>query len=147
MALGTGFFQFLMPIVGALFTSCIYNLIQTYAKYLAAMIFIIIGLKMYFENKTEKSEYCSKNIIVEIPIKTILLLSVATSIDALAAGISLFLIEVPIISTASFIGIVTFAISLIGFVLGKTFKKIAPEIICKLAGAILIILGLKSIFL
>ena len=147
LALGTGFFQFLMPLIGAFFTNLIFNLIQTYSKYLAGTIFIIIGIKMLFESKSEDEQYCTKDVITEISLKTVFIISIATSIDALAAGSSLFLMQVPVFTASVLIGIITFILSLTGFFTGKYFKKIAPEIICKFAGAILILLGLKSIFL
>ena len=102
---------------------------------------------MFFEVKSEDKQYCEKDEIVEISLKTIFLISVATSIDALAAGSSLYLMKAPVLMSSILIGIITFILSLIGFCGGKTLKRIAPEIICKFAGTILILLGLKSIFL
>ena len=147
LAAGTGFFQFLMPVVGAFLTTLIFGLIQTYAKYLAGTIFIIIGIKMLFESEPDNEQYCKKDEIIEISLKTVFLISIATSIDALAAGSSLYLMKAPVLLASALIGIITFILSLTGFFGGKFLKKIAPNIICKSAGAILILLGLKSIFL
>ena len=147
LASGTGFLQFLMPVIGAFFTNLIFGLVQTYAKYLAGTIFIIIGIKMFFEAKQRDEQYCVKDEIIEISVKTVFLISIATSIDALAAGSSLYLMKAPVLLASALIGIITFILSLTGFFGGKFLKKIAPEIICKSAGAILILLGLKSIFL
>ncbi|MBQ7449898.1 manganese efflux pump [bacterium] len=147
LALGTGFFQFMMPLIGAFLTNIIFDYIQIYAQFIAGIIFILIGLRMIFEAKNNQKSPCSDNEYINITFKAVLLVSVATSIDALASGGSLFLMKAPVYKAALIIGVVTFLLSVTGFLTGKFFKKIAPDIICKFAGAILVFLGIKSIFL
>ena len=147
LALGTGLFQFLMPLIGAFLTNLVFDFINIYAKYIAGIIFITLGVKMLFDAKSDKTNYCENNEANVVTLKTVFLISVATSIDALASGSSLFLLKANIFESAIIIGVITFVLSFIGFYAGKFFKKNAPDIVCKTAGAFLILLGLKSIFL
>lgn len=148
IAFGTGLFQFLMPIIGANITNLIFSFIQNYANYIAGIILIILGIKIFLENcKAKNTNYCSPT-YTEITWKIVLTLSVATSIDALAAGSSLYLLKVNIFIASLLIGVITFFVSTIGFYLGKNLIKYTPEVLfSKLGGIILVYLGIKTIFL
>ncbi|HOB07185.1 MAG TPA: manganese efflux pump, partial [Methanoculleus sp.] len=74
---------------------------------------------------------------------TILLLAVATSIDALAVGVSLAMLDTPILWPAAIIGIVTFAFSAAGVVLGRSIGRIAGRNAGVIGGVILIGIGLQ----
>ena len=144
LAFGTGFLQFLMPILGAIITSVVFFAIKDSANYLAGIIFIILGIKLYIDAKADKSEdECEKFLTPRL----VLIASVATSIDALAAGSSLYLLKVNILFASLIIGIITFINSIIGFSLGEKIKNKAPEIFGKIGGIILILIGIKSIVL
>lgn len=148
IALGTGFSQFIMPLIGAYFTNMIYDYIQNYAKYLAGGIFIALGIKIITEALGSNEKQDTDKIFTEdISLPMLFSISVATSIDALAAGTSLYLLKAPVFAAAVTIGLITFINSLTGFYLGKLFKNLASGVLNKLGGLILIILGLKSIFL
>ena len=78
-----------------------------------------------------------------ISISTLLLLSIATSIDALGAGMALHFSQSPILIPAIIIGIITFINSLIGFWCGHFFKHLNSKIMEIAAGSILILLAIK----
>ena len=147
LAAGTGLFQFLMPLFGAVLTNLVSLWIQNYSKYIAGTIFIILGLKFIIE-KMELSDYktceSSENIIT---VKTLLTISIATSIDAMAAGGSMQLLHAPLVKASVMIGLVTFILAFTGFYAGIFMKKLAPNLLSKFGGIILILLGLKTIFL
>ncbi len=138
LAAGVGFFQFLMPLLGALAASAVYSYIQSYAYYIAGAIFILLGLKFLLDSLGEKETGAKC-----INAREILLLSLATSIDALAAGSSLYLLKVPILAPAIIIGVVTFINSIAGFALGVFFKKLAPKPLEILGALVLIAIGVK----
>lgn len=134
-----GFFQFGMVFLGYLIGINLINLIKDYDHWVAFLILIAIGIRMIYESFKEDD----KKLIKNIDNKTLLLLSIATSIDAFAVGISLSLLKIKIIFPSIFIGITTFSLTLIsvnfGCFLGNIFKK-GSEIF---GGLILISIGIK----
>ena len=143
LAAGTGFFQFLMPLFGSLLARVVYSYVESYANYIAGTIFIILGLKFLYDAfwKKEEEEKCNTR---RISVRDIFFLSLATSIDALAAGASLYLLKVEILVPALIIGLVTFINSIAGFALGSFLKKLAPKPLEILGAVTLIIIGIKS---
>ena len=142
---GTGLFQFLMPLFGAVLTNIVIVWIQSYSKYIAGIIFIILGIKFFMENSELSG--CKTENYNKITLKTLLTISIATSIDAMAAGSSMLLLKAPLVKASVIIGLVTFTFALIGFYIGVFMKKLAPNLLSKLGGIILVLLGLKTIFL
>src|SRR5574344_3106980 len=139
LSLSTGFFQFFMPTISFICTDCVKTYIQPYAKWIVFIIFLYLGINFIKESfETEKQP---KGII----LREILILSVATSIDAFSAGIYLSLYQSAIILPAILIGLVTFINSNIGFCIGYKFKKFKPQMLEILGGVILIILATKAI--
>ncbi|MGE3062516.1 MAG: manganese efflux pump MntP family protein [bacterium] len=144
MALRSGLFfglaQALMPVIGYFLGNAFESLIKSFDHWVAFVILFAIGVKMIYESF--KEDEC-KNRIDASSFKVMLLLAVATSIDALACGISIALLEGGILIPALIIGTVTFLISFIGVVLGdklgKSFRR-GSEI---LGGSMLIFIGLK----
>ena len=145
IAFGTGLFQFLMPLAGAYCASFLFEFIENYAQYIAGIIFIILGIKLFIESYKKDSLDCADKI--DISWKILLSISVATSIDALAAGSSLYLLKAPVFISSSIIGFITFINSVAGFCIGKFSKKYTPDILEKIGSILLILLGLKSILL
>ena len=142
LAFGTGASQFLMPLIGAILASLVFLVIKDYASYLAGIIFVILGVKLCIDAKTDENK--CKNLITP---RIVFIASLATSIDALAAGASLYLLKENVLFASLVIGIITFINSLIGFNLGEKIKNKTPEIFGKIGGIILILIGIKSIFL
>ena len=135
-----GVFQALMPLIGYLVASSFHQYIVSFDHWIAFALLTIIGINMIREafSKDEGPEGCN------LSFREMLLLAVATSIDALAVGVTLAMLpDIRIIPTVLCIGIVTFLISAagvkIGNIFGNRFKNKA-----QLAGGIIIILiGLK----
>lgn len=141
LALCTGTFQGLMPPIGYFLTSFIKTYIQPYASIIVCLIFTYLGIKFIleaFEKKIQKS-LC-------ISIKCLLLVGVATSIDAFSAGISLSLYGNHIFKPAILIAIITFINSVLGFTLGGKLKHLPTKFLEVFAGLLLILLGLKALF-
>ena len=140
LAIFFGGFQALMPLVGALAGLSVKNYIAEYSHWIAFIILSAIGCKMIYESfkitQAEKSNNPT-NILV------LLALSVATSIDALAIGITLSLVAASIVTAVFIIGLVTFALSYAGVMIGKKFGHIFESKIEALGGLVLIILGVK----
>jgi len=133
-------FQAFMPLIGWLLGNSIKSLIEPVDHWIAFGLLSLIGGKMIIESFISSESREIKN---PLHIKVILLLSVATSIDALAVGFSFATLIEKILVPVIIIGIVTFIASMLGILLGKktgpTFNKYA-EI---LGGLILIIIGSK----
>jgi putative Mn2+ efflux pump MntP len=140
IALFFGLFQALMPVLGWFLGLGFRHLIEDYDHWLAFGLLTAIGGKMIYESfRLEDAE----NPRDPMGIQVLLVLSVATSIDALAVGLTLTFIKVPIITPAIIIGAVTFALSYAGVFLGKKFGHFFEKKIEALGGLILIGIGLK----
>ena len=134
-----GFFQGIMPIIGWLAGVHIMDLIANYDHWVAFFLLAFIGSKMIYESLKNES-----NTLVSSPsIKVLLILSVATSIDALAVGLSLSLLNISIIIPATVTGIVTFSLSFFGVYLGGKFGRFLKSKVESLGGLILLAIGLK----
>lgn len=140
IALFMAFFQGFMPLVGWLIGSSFYKQIASVDHWIAFFLLLLIGGKMIIDGL--KSEHEVKKINFSSH-KTLLILALATSIDALAVGISFAMLEISIIMPIVVIAIVTFIFSLSGTYFGFKFGnkvKLKIEII---GGLILIGVGLK----
>lgn len=139
-----GGFQALMPFIGWILGSQFQQYITSIDHWIAFILLGFIGGKMVIEAVKEWNE----EDIVEVkdqPLdhKNMFMLAIATSIDALAVGITFAFLETPIIEAITIIGITTMIISIIGVVVGNFFGgkyKHKAELV---GGVILILLGLK----
>ncbi len=138
-AFAFGLFQAIMPLVGWLLGQTFSRLISGYNHWIAFGLLMGIGIKMIYESLYKKSEQ-KKDMFI---LSTLLLLAVATSIDALVAGISLGLLQTPLAVSVTVIGIFAFMLTIIGYYMGHwvgTFLKNKAEI----AGGILLMgIGIK----
>ena len=137
-----GGFQALMPLVGFFLGSLFAEAIVAVDHWIAFILLSIIGINMLRE-AFDKEEECGCN-EADLSVKTMFVMAVATSIDALAVGITLALTgNVNIFLAVALIGIVTFVMACagvkIGNIFGSRFEKKAQFV----GGAILILLGLK----
>jgi len=123
MAGSFALFQFFMPIIGWAAGRTIVDLIGRFDHWIGAGLLVFVGGKMIFEAFERKE----KNSDAACPDKTrgghLLLLSLATSIDALAVGLSLGALNVPILYPAAVIGVVTFFVSAAGTRIGPVFGR------------------------
>ncbi len=134
-----GAFQFLMPVIGYILCSNVKQYIEALDHWIAFLLLLGIGVSMIREALSEKEE--EKKTVLST--KVLLLQALATSIDALAVGISFALLDVDILQAAAVIGLVSFVISFCGGVLGKRlggFLQSKAEIA---GGIILILIGAK----
>lgn len=132
-------FQFIMPIIGYYFGNMLSERIINYHSYFSSILLIIIGILMIKENEID--EFDNK-----LNIKELILLSIATSIDALVIGISFSFIKINIIISSIIIGLITFIICMIGYNLGNLFNKKCRQYSNLIGGITLIIIGIKLLF-
>ena len=134
-----GGFQALMPAIGYILGAQFQEAIASIDHWIAFVLLALIGGNMIHEALDNDEEEADAS----LDVKTMFLLAVATSIDALAMGITFAFLKVNIIPAVCFIGIVTFIISFAGVKIGNVFGaryKNKAEIV---GGVILILLGLK----
>ena len=134
-----GGFQALMPAIGYILGAQFQEAIASIDHWIAFVLLALIGGNMIHEALDNDEEEADAS----LDVKTMFLLAVATSIDALAIGITFAFLKVNIIPAVCFIGIVTFIISFAGVKIGNVFGaryKNKAEIF---GGVILILLGLK----
>lgn len=134
-----GGFQALMPAIGYILGAQFQEAIASIDHWIAFVLLALIGGNMIHEALDNNEEEADAS----LDVKTMFLLAVATSIDALAIGITFAFLKVNIIPAVCFIGSVTFIISFAGVKIGNVFGaryKNKAEIV---GGVILILLGLK----
>lgn len=140
LPLSFGFFQAFMPIVGWLAGVGFSSLLDGWDHWIAFVLLSAVGIKMIYESlflEKDPEPACSIKMI------TVLILSVATSIDALAVGLSFSFLGVHIVYPAAVIGIVTFILSIAGVLIGKRLGHIFESRIEIIGGLILIGIGIK----
>ena len=140
-----GGFQALMPFIGYLLGSAFEKYIVSIDHWISFILLAFIGGNMIRESLENECDECGCNSSnASFAFKTMFLLAIATSIDALAVGVTFALLpEVNIWVAISFIGILTFIVSAIGIKIGSVFGAKYKSIAEKLGGIILIIIGLK----
>ncbi len=143
LAASVGFFQFLMPVIGFFFAQSVNKYVEPYDHWIVFAIFVLLGLKFIKDAFKEEKE---EKIDCYLCFKYILLVSVATSIDALGAGVSIAFTKTQIWAPAIIIGVVTFINSLLGFWGGYLFKKFPTKYLEISGGLILILLAFKILF-
>ncbi len=140
IALFFGGFQALMPLIGWFAGKQFEAYITSIDHWIAFVLLAFIGGKMIYEAITECDGGDNS---IQYDFKEITMLAIATSIDALAVGISFAFLQVEIFSSVALIGIITFALSVVGVMVGNRFGvkfKSKAEIA---GGVILILIGLK----
>ena len=136
-----GFFQFLMPVIGWFLGNGVSTYIEKIDHWVAFGLLAFIGVRMIIE--AAKGGDDEKHVSDPFGTKNLFVMAVATSIDALAVGISFALAGVEIWSSSAIIGCVTFTISAIGVLIGKKVGSIFEKSAGILAGIILIGIGVK----
>jgi putative Mn2+ efflux pump MntP len=138
-----GLFQALMPLIGALAGLTLKEYIVECDHWIAFALLAAVGSKMIYESfkiKPEKTDARPANGVV------LLVLSIATSIDALAVGITLPLLNVSLILAVTIIGLITFIISYVGVYIGQKFGHFFESKIEIIGGILLILIGFKILF-
>lgn len=135
-----GVAQGIMPLIGWIAGYSFSSYIIKVDHWIAFGLMSIIGGKMLYE--ASKGE-CETGGFDPLDNKTLFLLAIATSIDALAVGISFAFLKVNIYSAITIIGMITFAICAVGVILGKQFGCVLKDKAQFLGGAVLIFMGAK----
>lgn len=134
-----GGFQALMPVIGYFVGSAFKGAIEAIDHWIAFALLLLIGLGMVRE--AVKGD--DKEADASLSPRKMLPLALATSIDALAAGVSFAFLDVNIFLAALFIGVITFSLSMVGVKVGAVFGKKYQNRAELLGGVILILLGVK----
>lgn len=134
-----GIFQAGMPVIGYLLGTTFQNLVTNVDHWIAFILLLIIGVTMIRESFDDEKE--KKN--DKLDLKTMLLLSIATSIDALAVGITFAFLKTKLLIPILIIGVTTFILSIFGVKIGNKFGDRFQNKAEFLGGSILILIGLK----
>lgn len=135
-----GSFQAFMPVAGWLAGLSLADVISGVDHWIAFALLSLIGAKMIYESMRLES---AERRQVSLGLRVALVLSVATSIDALAVGLSFSLLGISIVTPVAVIGAVTFALSFIGVFLGNRVGHLFENKIGIVGGLVLIGIGLK----
>lgn len=133
-----GGFQALMPLIGYFLGSFFAEMIEKYDHWVAFVLLAIIGGNMIKESfgKDEKVDS-------SMDVKSMLLLAIATSIDALAVGVTFAFLQVQIVPAVSFIGVITFILSAVGVKIGSLFGTKYKSKAELFGGIVLVLIGIK----
>lgn len=134
-----GLFQALMPVVGYFLAEQFQQYIEAVDHWIAFGLLLLIGVNMIREAFSKGEEQHDGS----LDFKTMLLLAIATSIDALAVGVSFACIQVEIWSSVLIIGITTFLFSVLGVRIGNLFGTKLEKTANIIGGVILILIGVK----
>lgn len=140
-----GGFQALMPLIGFFLGSMFAEAIQSVDHWVAFGLLVLIGVNMLREAfSPEEDGGCSECADADLSVKTMFVMAVATSIDALAVGISLAMAgDVAIFAAVGIIGVCTFTLSAVGVGVGSVFGSRFEQKAQIAGGVILVILGVK----
>lgn len=134
-------FQGLMPLIGYLIGKKFFNIVLLIDHWIALIILSMIGINMIIESFSKKE----KEVNDKIDFKTMIPLSIATSIDALTVGITFAFLKVNIIVSIIIISIITLIITTIGVIIGHKFGTNYQKQSQFLGGLILIMIGVKTL--
>ena len=135
-----GGFQALMPLIGYLLGSRLEHLITSVDHWIAFVLLGFIGVNMIREARGGEEE---EELSGSFGLRAMLPLAVATSIDALAVGITFAFLRVDILPAVSFIGVITFTLSALGVLAGNQLGSRFQAGAQYLGGAVLILMGFK----
>jgi len=145
LSAGFGLFQFMMPILGWTAGRTVADLISRYDHWVAFALLAGVGAKMIFDSIRANDDETGRQPETSDPTKglSLLVLSVATSIDAFAVGLSFALLDVSVMAASIIIGIVAFAMTAGGIFLGAHAGNKLGNKAGILGGLILIAIGLR----
>ena len=134
-----GIFQALMPVIGYFLGATFENLVTQVDHWIAFALLTFIGINMLKEAFAKNEENHNDS----VDFKTMAILAIATSIDALAIGITFAFLQVKMLLAILMIGIITFAICVIGVKIGNEFGDKYERKAETVGGLILILMGIK----
>lgn len=139
IALFFAIFQGLMPLLGYFVGNTFASIVDSFDHYLAFVILVYLGYRMIQEAREDNFE----DEVKDLNNKTLLILAIATSIDALAVGITFSFEDIDIFYAVSLITIITFVLCIFAVYIGKFLGGSLEDKAEYLGGVILIILGFK----
>ncbi|MDR0978940.1 MAG: manganese efflux pump MntP family protein [Lachnospiraceae bacterium] len=142
IALYFGAFQALMPTIGYFLGTTFSAMLTSIDHWIAFVLLGIIGIKMIKESLENEKE----DIDDGVGFKSMIVLAIATSIDALAVGVTFAFLNVNILFSVAMIGLITFALSIVGVNVGSKLGSKYGKIAEKIGGIVLILLGIKILF-
>ena len=134
-----GVFQAIMPVIGYFLGSAFQSFVDSIDHWIAFILLVIIGGNMIKESFSGESENCND----DIDFKTMVLLGLATSIDALAVGVTFAFLKINLLLAVTLIGIITFVISVGGVKIGNQFGSKYENKAELMGGVILLLMGVK----
>ena len=134
-----GGFQAFMPLIGWLLGVQFRSAIERFDHWIAFVLLGILGVNMIREAKNDEEECCN----CSFAWRAMLPMAVATSIDALAVGVTFAFLKVDILPAIAFIGITTFLLSAVGVRLGSVLGQKYQSVAQLFGGVVLILMGLK----
>lgn len=138
-----GGFQALMPAIGYFLGSFFVDMVTKYAHWVAFVLLAIIGGNMIRESfEKDDCESCGD---AAMDTKTMFVMAIATSIDAMAVGVSFAFLQVDIIPAVTFIGMITFICSGLGVKIGSVFGSRYKSKAELVGGIVLILMGTKTL--
>ncbi len=145
IAFSFGLFQAVMPILGWNLSALGYDAVKNFDHWVAFFILLVIGSKMLYDAYKNRGDCsCQKQTFANpLCLKTLAILSIATSIDALAVGISFKCLNYPIFYPSIYIGIITFLFCIFGVKFGNKIGCCHDSKFTFLGGIILIAIGIK----
>lgn len=139
-----GFFQAFMPVIGYFLGKTFFEFVHRYQHWVALLLLGAIGINMLTDAiKEQRSPEISPKATV-FTAKNLVLQGAATSIDAMAAGVSFAVLDTSIVTPALLIGIVTFIFCFTGVYIGKIFGTVLGNRARFIGGLLLICIGLKT---
>lgn len=149
-----GLFQGVMPLIGWALGISFEGYIKAFDHWIALILLLFLGAKMIYESiKSEHEDEVALDLTQDnmqsdlddsdIEIKDLIILSVATSIDALAVGVSFAFLNISIIPVVSAIAIITFIVCFVGVLIGKQIGPMLKNYAEIIGGVILILIGLN----
>ena len=143
IALFFGGFQGLMPLLGWALGTQFERYITPVDHWIAFGLLALIGGKMLWDAFHEDDEELSCPADGKLDLRELVMLAVATSIDALAVGITFAFLRVDILTSVGLIGVTTFALSIVGVAVGHRFGARYEKPATVVGGIVLILIGLK----
>ncbi len=138
LSLCFGGFQAFMPLIGWFLGTYFHQFVDTFAHFIAFGLLTFIGVNMIKEAMSEEEEDDDN-----LDFKTIIILGIATSIDAFAVGVSFALLNINIYLAITLIGLTTFIICFIGVFIGNKIGTFLEKYAGFVGGAILIFIAIK----
>lgn len=137
-----GFFQFAMPLAGWFLGSSVKTYIEAVDHWIAFGLLALIGGSMIHEALSGGEE----DAVTDLSVRRLFLLALATSIDALAVGVTFAFMEVNILLSSAVIGIVAFTLAMLGGLLGHRLGQLFQRRATLLGGLVLVGISIKILF-